>query len=279
MGWGTGSWGTSPWGIAGPSFGVASARQVADNAVEITFSDPPFAFDPATFWDALNPANWTTAGVSPFGLVSRLVRSVVSVDAFTVRVLLDGPLSGPGDIYEVTTAPEVESASGTVIDPSLRSAQFTTFSIPRVTALQARGAPVLPADISNPQVQSDAPSQTAPLGTYQVTDRGDYALERGTPYLRKRVLRRATTVINGFLFLPGYGFLEGIKTLARADTIRRMRSRAIAQISQEPDIASVNVIMRQQRVGDTMVVFMDIKGTDTSGQPFGMSVPVTPAAG
>src|SRR5690349_5978705 len=180
-GWGSGRWGTSPWGTGSATLGVASARQIAINVVEVVFTDPPAALDPATFWDALNPLNWTLEPRNPFGIPNRLVHRVDLQDAVTVWLFLDGPLAGPDDTYRVIASAEIISAAGMPIDINARTADFLTFGFVVATrTVQPTGQPLDPADIANPQTQKWAPGPTSPLNTLQVTDTGDYAQERGT---------------------------------------------------------------------------------------------------
>ena len=69
-GFGSGGFGSGGSGSGG-GVAVSSAKQIARNAVQVTFDGVPAASDPATYWDALNPANWTLTVREPADAVAR----------------------------------------------------------------------------------------------------------------------------------------------------------------------------------------------------------------
>lgn len=264
---GSGGVGSSPFG-SGSSLHVLSARARATNAVEVVFASPPAAADAATAWDALNPHNWTLELGSPFGLPVPLIQDVTREGSTTVVVYLDAEMGAPGE-YRIVVAAGVRSAGGVEIPASLecRSALFGTFPPPRVDVVVDRGDS--PADLANQQTgQTDSA-----LGTLVVTDAGDYALERGRPYLKKRIIRRATTAAGEFYHLPQYGFGQGLKTTIRPGLLVSMAARARSQILLEPDVSACSV--RAFTVADhPELVWLDIKVRDELGTSVEVVVPV-----
>lgn len=268
---GSGGVGSSPFG-SGSLLYVVSAREEALNAVLVTFSTPPEMVDPASIFDALCPSNWTLSVLSPFDATTRLVQWCERVDALTVRVLLDGPLSAPAT-YSILASSTIRDMAGVPIYPSCVSTSFSTFP-PVWLPPEQRERTEAPADLNNPWLAKDASEgPDAPLGTYQVTDSGDYALERGRAYLRKRVLRRATTMQGEFFHLPSYGFAPQLKGLIRPSLLRSIAAKAAAQIRLEPDVESVSV-EASLVAGDTNVVLLDIKVSDRYGRAEELQVPV-----
>lgn len=270
-GFGAGAFGAEPFG-SGYTFAVDEARQVAMNAVDVSFVGTPAASDPATFWDALNPANWSLSVRSPADAVLRLVQFVERRDAHTVRVFVDGPLSAPA-VYRLTIATTVEDELGRPVAVSCRDLDFHTFARFRPAPTASLPAEA-PTDLMNPwQVRDAEFTDPPPLGTFQINDRGDLALEAGRAYLRKRIFRRATTGIGEFFHLPQYGFAEPLKGKITPDLLRRMQARAQAQIAREPDVLAVRVEASQVS-GAPGVVLLDIKATDRYGNVEELTVPV-----
>lgn len=120
-------------------------------------------------------------------------------------------------------------------------------------------------DFANPQTLPDAENfDPPPLGTFQINDRGDFAIERGTAYLRKRLLRRATSALGAFFHLPNYGFAEPIKGTITPDLLRRMQARAQSQVLQEPDVVRASVLVFRDTSAPN-VVTIRITVTDREG--------------
>ena len=274
-GWGSGPWGSSPWGTGLGVFGVASAEQVAINEVRVTFTQAVEATDPATYWDALNPVNWTIEARDPYGIATRIVRRVDSESASSVLLFLDGPLDGPDATYRVYASALIVAADGAPIDINSRDADFLTFGFTVETRrVQPTQQPLDPVDVANPQTQTWAPGPTSPLNTLQVTDTGDYGNEKGTAYLAKRLIRRATTQPGGFpLYGQGYGFLPPLKGVVRNDDLLRVQANALAQCRQEPDVVDVSVKATRSAT-DPQTIMLAIAAKDRYGQSVNLTVPV-----
>ena len=259
-GYGSGGFGSGGFGSGGPGFAVASAAIERRNTVLVTFAGVPAAFDPATVWDALNPLNWTLVDPNPFASVLRLAQYVERVSTSVVRVWFDGPLDAAE--YTIVASTLLRSATGVPIASTCRTATFDGVG---VFASAEDAGPVArqsPADLFNPQVTTDSPTD---LGTFQIDDQGDLAIERGISYLRKRIIRRATTGLGGFFHLPKYGFAEPLKGLITPDVLRRMQSRALTQIRQEPDVVAASVTV-SQLANQPATVVLQIKVVDRFGQ-------------
>lgn len=268
---GSGGFGATPFG-SGAALSVASAVEEALNAILVTFSVPPLAFDPANVNDALFAGNWSIAPRDPYNARVRLAQWVERVDELTVRVLFDGPLDAPAT-YRITLSPNVVDLYGVPLAALCAYADVQTFPPTRVPPEQAVPTEVR-TDLNNPFLVKDATlADPPPLGTYQITGSGDYALERGRPYLRKRVLRRATTQMGEFFHLANYGFAEPLKSVIRPDLLRRMAAKATTQIRQEPDVESASVSARLAN-GTTNIVILDIKVRDRYGRVEELTVPV-----
>lgn len=266
-----------PAGTGSPG-ALLEARHARANAVDVTFAEPPRAFDPADARDVLNPANWTIAVREPADAIVRLPQFVERIDAYTVRVYFDGELS-PFAVYRITVSARATSAAGVPFLLCL-DADFAAFG---VATIRTSGIPadLQRTDLMNPQITRDAQqNDPPPLGTFQISDRGDYALERGRAYLRKRILRRAVTGLGGFFHLPAYGFAEGQKTLITPDLLRRTQARAQSQIMREPDVVSVSVSVKADPDAASVVV-LRIRAIDREGNvvdeqvPIDLSAPIT----
>lgn len=266
---GSGGAGATPFG-SGTLLAVAEARETSLNSVLVEFTVAPSAADPATAWDALNPANWTVEPLSPPGIVVRLAQWVRRASETAVEVFFDGPLDAPAT-YRIVAA-NIRSASGVSIslDGACRGAEFDTFVLYRVPPDRAR--PDVRADFANPQTLGDE-KVTNPLGTFQINDRGDYGLETGRAYLRKRIFRRASSALGSFFHLPEYGFEPRLKGTIKPSMLRALQARAQAQIAREPDVRSVQVSAFTLPDHPEIVV-LDIRVEDTNGQAEQMTVPV-----
>lgn len=263
---GSGGAGSTPLGSAS-YLAVAEAREVSRNSVRVTFSTAPVASDPATAWDALNPENWRLEPLSPHGIVVRLAQVVRRVAETAVDVFFDGPLDAPAT-YRIVVENVREVGGGEIsLDEECRAAAFATFPLFRVPPARARAARV---DLANPQLLNDE-KVTNPLGTFQINDRGDFALESGRAYLRKRILRRATSALGSFFHLPAYGFEQPLKGLIKPSVIRSLQSAVLAQVLREPDVAKAAVEVFLAR-SDILVI--SIKVVDTNGEADQMTVPV-----
>ena len=251
---GSGAFGAWPFG-SGADLHVDTAAQYSLAAVDVTFVGAPAAAGPYIPGDALNPASWTVTPVSVGAGVIRFVQYVIRLGVASFRLVLDGTLT-PLVTYQVIAAVTLQDEFGMPIVPDLecRTAEFVTFSparsgIPGAAGLDARN------DLANPQYRFDAQGNLVGLGTLQLDDNGDLAVENGVRYLRKRIVRRLSTAAGEFFHLPQYGagITQQGQRLARPTQLTRLAATAQDQIRQEADVQSARVTVSSPRPG--MYVF------------------------
>lgn len=250
-GFGSGGFGSMPFG-SGSTLAIVSAVAVGLNLIRVAFEGIPEASDPATAWDALNPDRWTLIVLDPPDATPRLVQTIDrGPTVYEIDVYVDGPLqSGASYVISVSELLRDDTGVTVVADPDCRMATFLALEIPATPqAITSTGQQTHATDIANPQLEQDVLVPGGALGSFQVTDTGDYALESGRPYLRKRIIRRLTTVRGGFFHLPNYGVGQKPKTVIRDSVMARMASDAEGQIALEPDVSRVRVRASQPRPG------------------------------
>lgn len=256
---GSGGVGSTPFG-SGSVLAIASARQTSLSTVLVTFNVAPRAFDRASVFDALNPLNWSLISIDPTDAVVRLAQWAVRVTGESVEVTFDGPLTDRA-VYEIVVDPRVTDAFGHPMS-ACNVFEFLTVAAPReVTEAQAS---IRRSDLANPQISNLTSGVAVPLGTYQLNDRGDFALESGRPYLKKRVFRRAFTAMGDFFHLPNYGFAEPPKGIITPSLLQRMQSKAQSQLLREPDVVTAAVSV-QNLAGQPNMVVVTMKVTDVYG--------------
>lgn len=268
---GSGSFGSFPWG-SGYGLGICSALVSARNSIDVTFAGVPLAQDPGLPNDALNPANWTLSLREPYGCALPFVQSVEEISEHVIRVLFDADLCETAT-YRIVIAPNVTDIYGNALDPAClyMDVDGLGYLAPR-TQIPGRE---LRNDLQNPQIGTDAPGPTAALGTFQLTKTGDLALERGIPYLRKRILRRASTMTGSFFHLPGYGFAPGLKTKITPSLLRNIQQTARAQILQEPDVVACEVSVTRSAANPNIVrITIRAKAADGTAETAEVDIPI-----
>ena len=256
--------GSGPFGSG--AIGIVEARASALNAVDVLFdvATPSAVGDPADFFNASNPNNWSLQVLQPFGAVVRLAQLVEALlDGLTLRVFWDGVLD-PRAQYAIVLDERVGNVG-------CREADFFGLIGPRpLTEVQRQER----LDIANPQLLKDAPVfDPPPLGTYQLTDTGDFAQDSGRASYRKRIFRRLTSPENGFFHLVGYGLQTDEKQLIRPDILRTLKSKAESQILREPETVAVRVSASQDPQ-DPKVVNLLVKARDNIGDIEPFTVPI-----
>ena len=280
MSFGTYTQGTANFGTTVPAptpsaLCVSGCVQSHTNGMRVAFGPAqPQMIDPFAPADALNAANYVVDPISPSDATERMVQWVERIDDFTVQLWLDGPLDAQAT-YTLTVS-NVVDVDCIPIDPICDTCTFIAFypePVPDAIRVDAEKS----LDIANPQLMRDAQQrvgQDAPIGSFQINQRGDYALEANPSYLRKRIIRRATTQLGQFFHLPAYGFGQPIKGNIKPSVLRSIQGEAIRQIKQEPDVAAVSVRVRQASVENPNILVLEIRVQDTSGQSDNFSVPV-----
>ncbi len=265
---GGGTFGSTPFGTMGE--GLTAAVQLSLTSVRVDFFQVPAPQILSRFRsnDALNPSNWTLEVLEPFGAFTPLVQTVEQVGEKSVEVFADVRFT-PGTTYKITT-----TALNTLGQPLLcPEAAFFTFK-ERVIDLGDF------TDLANPYILTDASAGTAPLGTNQITDRGDLGLDSGRPYLRKRSFRRLSTPLGGFYHLPNYGLAQPLKGASTPDAVRRLRKQAETQLKREPDVRRVRVTAVRGPAADDAnknILFLDVLIEDVRGVVTEATIPLNTA--
>lgn len=254
--------GSGPFGsgLLDPFTEVSVVRR---NAVRVTFAFTPAMSDPAVFWDLLRVRNWSLETTGQ----PRLVQLVQRVNAVTALVFFDGELE-----YNVDY---VFRLSPTIRDILLQPVPFVCPSMPFRMVQETAPQLLRNVGIENKDNRFDVANPfTGPNGvsTYPLDDKGDVSNDTGVEYLKKRVIRRATTVRGQFFHLANYGFMEPLKSTITTSEMVRMRAQAISQIRLEPDVRNVSVSVHSPRPG---LVILDIKVESVEGLTVNASVPLS----
>lgn len=262
MSWGAGAWGAFPWGAAfGATASVQRATHSKLNAIDVQFSGLVTAGDPTGPGDALNRDLWTLTAIDPTSaLVPRLQTIELVQGAPTegvtktiVRIFVDADLD-PDATYRITASAALETLSGVPIMAPL-SADFLT---------SERGFVPVYAIAGEDRTDVASVGNADQIGgTYRYDETGDLANESGDVYLRKRVLRRATTIQGTILHLPGYGAGKRLKTTITPGEVAQYRAELRAQILREPDVRSATVSVTRPLPGilRTTIAITDRDGT------------------
>jgi hypothetical protein len=266
---------------SGAALVLESVYAPSENVVRLVFGAPVYysgILDPG---DASIPGYYTVTPVAgTTGLDGTAARSVTVVQATldpsdptgsTILLTLDRPMTPAYAQYVVSVIDVADEATRTQI-VAAESSQFVALyrSIvpPSQQATPSR-------DLANPQAGGVQQFPRAPiLGSFNVDDTGDYAVDDGLTSYKKRVLRRLMTAVGGFQHLPGYGV--GIralgKKLARPSVLAKVAAAAQAQILLEPETATctVTTTIDPQFPG---LVFFVVNCQTKTGQPFRAAVP------
>lgn len=197
-----------------------------------------------------NAAYWS---VVPVGLGDpQVVTAVLEQSPGTVwRLTVDPGLTPGGYPYLVTFD---FAAAGVVISPGCDSLSVTSEAVIAVSPA-ALPADQEPWDIANPHLIRDAGIvDPPPLGTYQINDRGDLALENRLQGVRKRIMRRIATMPGGFFHLPGYGLAQRLKGLTRPALVKALAAEAQSQVEREPEVTRAAVRVVQLRTAPNVLV-------------------------
>ena len=234
---------------------LAGIAQASTRAIDAGFTYEVVHADPAATGDALNPAIYTFS--APVALP--LVQYVEHVGPGVVRVFFDADLP-TGVIVELVVSALLEAAEPTVTTGPILTASLVLPTYGAGTTARLTREVAARRDLRNPQSVREG-SVDVP-GTLALDARGDYANEDGDAYFRKRVLRRASTVRNGFALLPGYGFAPRIKGLVRPSDLAALRREIERQVLEEPDATSARASVTVIGPG---VVLARISATHSSG--------------
>lgn len=255
MAFGGGGWAAVPFGAGfggGPY--VRLALVSSRNAIDVEFSGALSAVDSTIATDALNPANWSLAAVT-LGATVPFVQTVESLDGgATIRVIFDADLDD-GATYEITVAPTVLDTSGAAVIAPL-SADVIVPTLGFVSVLDS-----LPRELRT-DIKSTAGAK-AVGGTPRYDETGDLANESGRDYLKKRILRRVSSMRGSFFHLPNYGAGKRLKTIITPAWLSGYQADVKAQVLLEPDVRAVVVTVTRLAVN---IVRVSIRPTTVDGE-------------
>lgn len=233
MAYGSGGWGATPWGAtAGIGATLRLAWVSARNAIDTEWSEPLFVGDATMQRSALNPARWTLTAITTGALVPAVQHVETYEDGQRIRILFDADLTDAAE-YAIEADAVIEDADGDLL------------GVPRDAEVIAPLLGFRPVTLRVPgEVRVDLRSVAGAKsvsGTLRYDETGDLANESGPEYLKKRILRRATTMPGGFFHLPGYGVAARPKSLITPARLVAYQSELRAQILREPDVLEVEV--------------------------------------
>jgi hypothetical protein len=296
--WGEGQWGEGPWGggVTGSSLALLTAVAIKENVMRLTFTQPVYFstyLDPA---DASNPAKYAvTAMPGTFGSDGSPARAV-SVATVTLATTSDGVAqSAYGSVvdlsldrmmtsYPASYAVTVAGVYSADLMNEIESVTMTAPAVFRAIEQPSLASPAISADLANPQtfagaisagvIPSKAIAASVNLGSFAVDESGDYALDRGTANLQKRILRRLVTSPNGFAHLPGYGV--GVpqygKRLVQSQSLTNVVAQGEQQIANEPDVSKVKIVPRVSTDGSGLV-YLTVLVQPVAGTALAYTVP------
>lgn len=267
-GFGSGAFGSMPFGTSVSSFAIAvcSARQETLNELVVTIQGDIGIPNPCDPLDPTNKLTWELLPLNP-GVCTRLIQFVEFEEPDRIRIYFDGPLCC-GEPYRLTSL---------IAQMGCDHVNFTGICVdPAALETDVRSDDGFIRDIANPQLPGDAlmSGRYLALGTFEITDSGDLAQDGGIASLRKRILRRIQTVVDGFFHLKGYGTELEIKALLKPDLMRRIQDKMRAQILREPEVSDCRVIIqRVQQNAD--VISVTVRAQTISGKAIDLAAPIS----
>ena len=193
--YGTGSEG---WGGIGAALTIVRALAISTNTVRVTLSREPVHKSVILRGDATNPATWQVT--NDRGVVYTVLETTqFAPEVWDVHVLESW------DVYQVTHtvgSTTLVTANGYVIAPP-NSADFPGLLSTIAAQSPQDQPPYAVADLANPPFP--LPSRSIQGGSFVIAQNGDYALDVGSDFYRKMVLRVISIQPNGFPWAPGWG--------------------------------------------------------------------------
>jgi hypothetical protein len=298
VGWGSAPWGGGAWGSpVSATLQMNSAIAVAENAVQITFNLPIYWSSLLDGTDASQPALWSfiplVGGTAPIGRDGTPARPVsaasveqVGTSGRSVIVTLDRPLTPSPATYYAVGSQQLQTADQTQSLNPAYSQQLFVGMFKKLVPPSTHPSSVATRDIAAPYGAQSVQAARVPfpqnllqLGVPVVDDTGDYATDIGLVGLRKRVLRRllftpGATLCLGATF--GAGALSYAKKLASAANRASLAAACEAQISQDPEVASVSVHTQFTPNSPGLYSLVVLVQSRNAGQGFKLLVPVEP---
>ena len=267
-----------------PGMTLLSAQPIRENVVQLAFDEPVFFSGILEPDDASAGSHYSVAPVAgTFGRDGRPTRPVTPVFAeldpsdptgATLDVFLDRPMSPSPGQYVIAVTGLSRAADRFPMFPDPQQATFEALFKQFVPPDPESAVPS--RDLANPQDGSAlAKLPNVPvLGTFNVDSTGDYAIDEGLPSLKKRIVRRLVTSVNGFQHLQGYGIgVAGYgKKLASPSTRSKIAALAQAQILLEPEVVACTVTAVSPSDAPGLVFFV-VRVQTNVGQQFRLAVP------
>lgn len=246
-----------PMGGGGP-LSVSRALAVSGRVVRVVFTEAPTFISPSGYADAMNPTNFaftidTGTATTP---------SATSVD----DELVEGPTRGVGNggltgeravdvhvdralIVGVTYRVTVSRVTAAIGGPIGFPTSAALFGVVPLQVTSPSGSRVLPGtDIANSPV----------VGSWKADDSGDIAPQGPADSYRKRILRRATTPLNAWAHLKGYGTQVRLKEIASLSQQTAYKNDLQRQILLEPETSSCSVQVALT-AGAVLIVSIDAR--------------------
>lgn len=186
-------------------------------------------------------------------------------DAWMVEAVESGELitvihvEGSGNRWQLFLASALEAETSYRVDLSCEAEAIVSW--------EPTDPPPQPEawDIANPHLIRDAGIvDPPPLGQHQINDHGDIALESRLQGVRKRILRRMTTLRGEFFHLPEYGVGQPIKDMLRPALLRALEAEIRSQVRREPEVVSANVKLSQPK-GQPSILVIAVSARTTLG--------------
>lgn len=264
----------APWGGAG-TISLITIIAIGTNELVAFFTSAPKCKDPLGFRDARNPLYWSIAPVDPvaIGINGEVVPEPGKPRPRPPALWIGRCFRDPEDPTQVhiVTVPQLQT--GVQYDVGIgpvRGAACEEFSGLATFRVAARNRPAPSSsriaaidtyrDFANPVFELDRRTgQLVPgRGFWQYDETGEIVLDDAAGSLKKRVLRRITTLLGGFAHLPNYGVPPSLGTLARGDDIQALALRLQEQIRQEPDVRNAGVTVRAETTASGGILRFEI---------------------
>jgi len=264
---GSGAFGSMPMGskVTGSPIGLCSATPITANEVRVCIDGEVEEANPCKPNSPANRKTWKLIPLNP-GICTRLVQRVI-LEGECLTLVFDGPLCC-GEPYRVTN---------TLAQVGCDEVDFTALCIdPKAKESDVRSDDGFLVDIANPFLPGDAQQKGAflALGTYEITDTGDLAKDRGISSLRKRIYRRIATAVDQFFHLKGYGSELEIKALVKPDRISRLQEKLRTQILREPEVFDVQVSISRVN-NNPEVLSVSVRAVTAGGATIGVNAPIS----
>ena len=257
MTWGQANWATYPWGYGSTGgMTILSAFALSPHVVRVTLSRAPRSKSVLTPGDALNPQAWLVqlADLS----MTFTVLSVRHVSSETVWELYVLQKFAPAGIDHRVRSVVIRDNQGTLIgDPNF--AIFSGIEAPLEN----------PLAVANPYDLYNSPEK----GVLEIDSSGDLRRMRGKALLEKLVIRRLTTSVGGFTYMPEYGLGLRVKEPLVSSDLVKLQAEIERQLLREDEIVECQARLRLDPGG---ILYVIVKAKMQSGETAEVPVPVRP---